>query len=118
MNRNLIRGALALLAVVPVAHAADAEAGKKAFTQCAACHTMQPGGLGPSLAGIVGRKSAAVEGFAYSPAMKRANLTWDEKTLEAFLAAPQKVVPGNKMPYAGEANADVRESLVLFLKSQ
>jgi hypothetical protein len=41
-------------------------------------------------------------GFRYSRAMKGTSLTWDDKTLDAFLADPQKVVPGNVMPFSGE----------------
>ena len=69
-------GAL-LLAGTPV-FAADANHGKTLFTACQACHTEKPDALGPSLKNVVGRKSAALEDFRYSAAMKRANLTWDE----------------------------------------
>ena len=69
-------------------------AGRQVFRKCQACHSMEPGKniLGPSLAGIMGRKAAAEAGFNYSPAMKQANISWDAKTLDvmdviAFLAS-------------------------------
>ena len=65
-------------AVSTIALAADAEHGKQLFQACAACHTERPDALGPSLRGVVGRKSAALEDFRYSNPMKRANLVWDE----------------------------------------
>ena len=71
--------------------AGDAAAGKQAFaTTCGACHSVEPGvnKLGPSLAGIVGRKSGAVPGYNFSPALKAANITWDEQTLDKFLENP------------------------------
>jgi cytochrome c len=43
--------------------AADAEHGKALFGACAACHNERPDALGPSLKGVVGRQSAAVENF-------------------------------------------------------
>ena len=47
------------------------------------------------------RKSAALEDFRYSNAMKRANLTWDEVNLHAYIADPQAKVKGNRMPFGG-----------------
>jgi nitrite reductase (NO-forming) len=81
----------------------DAAAGRLVFRKCQACHSMEPGKtlLGPSLAGIVGRKAGADANYNYSPPMKQANVVWDAKSLDAYLADPQKVVPGNKMPFPG-----------------
>jgi nitrite reductase (NO-forming) len=79
----------------------DAVAGRQVFKKCQACHSLEPGKtiLGPSLAGIVDRKSGAEPNFNYSPAMKQAALTWDAVTLDAYLMDPQKIVPGNRMPF-------------------
>src|SRR3981081_3540964 len=81
--------------------AGDAVAGKAAFdNQCAACHTTVIGknGFGPSLAGVVGRKSGTLPGYAYTPAMTHANLTWDATTLDQFLTNSASKVPGTSMP--------------------
>jgi len=89
---------LALLAPV-AAHAADAAAGKAVFTQCTACHAYKPGAVGvaaPNLYGVVGRKAASTS-FAYSAALKSSKLTWDAATLNTFLKAPGKLVPGTRM---------------------
>ena len=95
----------------------DAGAGRQVFKKCQACHSLEPGKtiLGPSLAGIVGRKSGAEPGFSYSPAMKQASLTWDAATLEAYLTDPQKVVPGNRMPFPGLRTDRDRKDVVAFL---
>ena len=87
--------------------------------QCKVCHTFVPGtnGVGPSLAGVVGRKAASVPGFAYSEAMKSSGLTWDEATLDTYLTAPMKAVPGTKMTYAGLADAAKRKALIDWLKT-
>jgi cytochrome c len=76
-------------------------AGAQAFGMCTACHTIAKGGrngIGPNLSGLIGRRAGSVPGFTYSAAMKSSGLTWDAKTLDAFLAAPTKKVPGTKMP--------------------
>src|SRR5262245_43511270 len=112
----LLCAAIGAIALQQPAHAQDA--GKSAFQQCAACHAADDAnGVGPGLKGLVGRKSGAHEGFRYSRAMKGAGITWDEKSLDAFLADPQKAVPGNQMPFAGLADARQRAELIAYLKS-
>lgn len=105
------------MGAVSSARAADADAGKRVFNKCAVCHSPVAGknGVGPSLFGVVGRKSGTEAGYNYSDAMKGANKTWDEATLEAYLADPKAVVPGNKMSFAGLPNADDRANVIAFL---
>ena len=107
-------------AVAPLAHAAQPAAltGAKIFELCAACHA--PGKenrTGPELRGVVGRPSASVPGFRYSRALQRAGLKWDEATLDAFLADPQSVAPGNAMPFPGLADASQRHDVITYLKT-
>lgn len=112
--------ALALLAAMPVAaQAQDADAGKAVFNVCKACHGIGEGAknqVGPLLNGVVGRKSASIEGFNYSEPMKAAGLTWDEATLTAYLANPKEKVPGNKMVFAGVKDEQKQKDLIAFLK--
>lgn len=70
-----------------------------AFFQCRSCHSVKPGqnGIGPTLHGIVGSKAGEVPGFSFSPALKASGITWDRPTLEQWLAAPTKLVPGTRM---------------------
>jgi cytochrome c len=84
----------------PSLAAGDAAAGKQTFTTtCGVCHSTEPGvsKIGPSLAGIVGSKSGAAPGYNFSPALKGANITWDEQTLDKFLENPSADVHGTKM---------------------
>ena len=100
------------------AHAQDAAAGGMAFQQCAECHS--PGasdGNGPGLKGVFGRRAGAKDGFIFSPAMKKSTVTWDDKTLAAFLADPRAVVPGTTMAYGGDDDAKERADLVAYLKT-
>jgi nitrite reductase (NO-forming) len=104
-------------AATPAVLTGDAAAGRQVFRKCQACHSLDAGknGLGPSLAGIVGEKAAAVQGYNFSPAMKASNLTWDAATLDAYLTDPQKVVPGNKMPFPGLKTERERSAVIAFL---
>jgi nitrite reductase (NO-forming) len=94
----------------------DAAAGRLVFRKCQACHSMEPGKtiLGPSLAGIMGRKAGSDPGYNYSPAMKHANIVWDAKTLDAYLSDPQKLVPGNKMPFPGLKTDHDRADVIAY----
>jgi nitrite reductase (NO-forming) len=104
-------------AAAPPPVSAEVAAGKLVFRKCQACHSTEPGknGLGPSLAGVVGKKAGSVANFNYSPAMKGSNLTWDIATLNAYLSDPQKSVPGNKMPFPGLKTENERSSVIAFL---
>lgn len=97
--------------------AGDVAAGHQVFRKCKACHSLEAGknGIGPSLATIVGEKAAAVPGYNFSPALKASNLTWDPTTLDAYLADPQKVVPGNKMPFPGLKTERERNAVIALL---
>lgn len=109
---------LVLCAIAPtVIRAADGP-GQQAFGECAACHSTDgTAGVGPTLKGIVGRGSASVPGFAYSGAMKRAQLKWTAEQLDKYLANPQVAVPGNAMPYAGMNDANERSALIAYLST-
>lgn len=98
-------------------HAGEAN-GPAVFQQCAACHSVDgTNGVGPTLKGIVGRPAGTVPGFAYSSAMKHAQITWSAAQLDKYIADPQSAVPGNVMPYAGLADASQRAALVAYLST-
>ena len=65
------------------ARAADPQEGQSVFrSQCAICHSVQQGRtlIGPSLYGIVGRRTGSEPGYAYSTANKNANLIWTHRS--------------------------------------
>ena len=95
----------------------DTARGEARFQDCAACHKLEAGvnNVGPSLHGIFMRKAGEIADFRYSPAMKRSGIVWTPETLEKFIADPQAMVPGNRMPYAGMAGASDRADLIAYL---
>jgi cytochrome c len=98
--------------------AADPAAGKSVFNSyCSLCHTVQPNRnmTGPSLFGVVGRKTGSVPGFHYSPANQAANLTWDEATLDKYLQSPRTMIPGTIMTYGGLKDDMKRANLIAYL---
>jgi len=98
----------------------DIQDGQAQFKQiCATCHTNEPAKnrIGPSLFGLIGRRSGSAPGFNYSDAMKSAGIVWDEQTLDKYLADPKAFVPGNKMPYLGVKKAETRHDIISYLRT-
>lgn len=96
----------------------DAAKGKAVFARCAVCHNVEKdggNGVGPNLFGVAGRKSATIDGFNYSGAMKAANLTWTDENLAKYIAGPAKVVPGNKMAFGGIAQKSQIADVIAYL---
>lgn len=128
MNRHFLPAGLAHPSLVSVltlffAGAAmadgDPQRGAQVFRACAACHSMTPGEhlTGPSLADIVGRKAGGSADFGrYSKALRDADIVWNEKTLDAWIANPAEFIPGNLMTFSGIAEAEKRADLIAFLK--
>ena len=115
-----VSSALAFIAAVAAASADTADPQMVFNNACRTCHSMKEGDnrLGPSLAGVVGRKAGTLPGYQYSSSMQSSGVTWDEATLDKFIANPDEVVGGNKMkPFTGIADAGQRKEIIGFLKS-
>lgn len=119
----------ALIAPEAMAQGAAATAGEaqlavgaRSFAQCAACHALdagKPNGVGPNLNGFFGTRAGTnAKGYAYSDALKKYDAVWNDKTLDAFLTAPIKTVPGTKMIYRGNPDPVARAALIAFLKAK
>jgi cytochrome c len=116
---SIMLASVGVFSMPPTAHAqGDAAEGEKVFAHCAPCHSNKPGEnkFGPSLAGVIGRKSGTEPGYNYSSAMKGANVTWDEKSLDEYLQGPGKVVRGTKMVYFVPNEKD-RQDVIAYLKT-
>ena len=109
---------IGLSALAPELRAADPAAGKSVFgANCSICHSVQPGKnmVGPSLFGIMGRKTGSVPGFHYSPANQNADIVWDPATLDKYLQSPRSVIPGTIMTYGGLKDDAKRADLIAYL---
>lgn len=120
--------ASAILAGGPALASGDAAKGKKAFSRCKACHSLEAGKnkVGPSLAGLMGRKAGTAAGYKFSADMVAAGekgLAWDDETLKDYLKDPAKYVAAllgkekAKVKMKNKfAKEDLRENLVAYLK--
>jgi len=95
----------------------QAQRGEQVHARCLACHALATDRVGPRHCGLLGRKAGTVAGADYSPAMKRAGLVWDARTLDRFLAAPMRVVPGTTMTYDGVRDPQDRADLIAYLRA-
>ena len=114
MTRRLVT--ISLLLAAP----ATAQVAPKSFGKCSRCHTVTVDGknkIGPRLHRIVGAPAGKVAGFKYSVALIEEAPRWDEKTLDAWIANPKMLVPGNKMKFSGEKDPVKRAEIIAWLKA-
>ena len=104
------------LSVPPAGKAADAKKGEEIYGRCLACHALAYDRVGPRHCGLFGRLAGSVPGFDYSPALRNSGITWNDKTLDRFLANPLAAVPGTTMTYAGVDDPKERGDLIAYLK--
>lgn len=93
--------------------------GERLFLQCRACHSLgteTAGKVGPPLLGLLGRKAGTYPDFGYSSALAASGLTWDDATLDRWLASPATVVPGTSMVFAGLPKSEDRRALIDYLR--
>lgn len=101
------------------ATAGSARRGRLLFLQCRSCHSLDEGGMnkvGPNLYGLFGSAAGKVEGFVYSQALVESGIVWSPETLDAWLAAPSDLVPGNRMIFTGIADPQDRADLIAYLR--
>lgn len=102
----------------------DAEAGRRVFNQCRACHTIDQGGrngVGPNLWGVVGRRAGSIEGFRYSANMQELAATghvWTVENLRVYVHDPKSVLPRGNMSFPGLRNETQLNDLLAFLQTQ
>lgn len=90
--------------------------GEQLYQICKGCHDLRENKAGPYHCWLVGRPAATSVGYAYSQVVKDSGLTWDEKTLDAFLKSPLSFLPGTKMGFAGYHLENERTALIAYLK--
>ena len=119
--RTLRRASLAFALLAASAGTAlaagDPVKGKAEYARCSGCHVLTGSTFaGPALTGVYGRKAGSAPGFHYSKALTDSGITWDDTNLDAFLAAPSKVVPGTNM-FSQVPDAQDRADVIAYLKT-
>ena len=103
----------------PLAAYSD-DRGAQVYRACIACHTLTPdegNRAGPTLHGIFGRRIATLNGYNFSPALKRFDIVWTPETVaRLFEVGPMAYTPGTKMPEQTIGSAEDRDALVKFLE--
>jgi cytochrome c len=124
MNRSIFiaAGFFAFTISTAAFAAGNPDGGKVLFQgRCALCHYVDKSRgdpLGPNLDGVASRKQWAAEpGYEqYSPALKNAKLTWDDATLDKWLADPAALVPGTRMSgFRPMTDAATRADMIAYL---
>jgi cytochrome c len=91
------------------------------FEACGKCHAVTAEGdadlVGPTLNGVVGRKSASIEDFRYSSAMRASGIVWTEQNLKEYVADPQAKVKGNRMALKSSFEPAEIDDIVDYLKT-
>ena len=96
----------------------SADDGAKVFKKCTACHSIAQGGgnkIGPTLWGVLGRKTGSISDYKYSKAMAAHGKTWSFDEMNSFLIKPKDWIKGTKMSFAGLKNAKDRAAVILYM---
>ena len=102
---------------VTAAAAGDAVNGARLYQQrCGGCHAEDANRVGPLHRNVFGRNAGTVEAYDYSPALRDSTVRWEEATLDAWLANPEQLIPGQRMGYAVSDAAD-RGDLIAYLRN-
>ncbi|WP_290689611.1 MULTISPECIES: c-type cytochrome [unclassified Haematobacter] len=111
------------VSALPALAEGDPAKGEKSFRKCAICHAVEAGApnkAGPNLHDVVGRKTASLEGFTYSDAMKKLGddgHIWTPEEIDHFITDPKAMVPGTKMAFAGVKKPEERADIIAYLQS-
>lgn len=97
----------------------DIETGRGLYQLCESCHATQgaSSATGPTLAGVFGRRAAALADYDYSDALRESGLSWNRETLQRWLEKPSRLVPGTTMTFIGMRVAEQRDAVICYLES-
>jgi len=114
--------ALGVAAAIAVSSGSAMAAGKgaKLFKKkCGTCHTVKPGKhkIGPSLAGVIGRKAGSTD-FKKYKALKGADFTWDEENISKWIANPKKFIGKPTAMTVKVKKEKERKEIIEFLKGE
>ena len=114
--RSMLLGLMVLVVTGSAWAESAAVRGRQIYERCQGCHSIDRDRAGPRHRGLFGRRAGTVPGFKYSDAMRRSGIVWTAATLDRFLAAPTKAVPGTTMGFDGVKDPRERADLIAYLK--
>lgn len=101
---------------------ADLNRGKVQYFQCRACHSLvpetEPGKIGPTLHGVIGRRAGGVPGYNYSDAVAQSGITWTVEQIDKWLERPSDFLPGNKMVFVGVKKPQDRANIIAYIQAE
>jgi cytochrome c len=95
----------------------DAEHGEALHEACQPCDSLDKNDVGPRHRDVLRREAASLSDCDYSDALKSANITWNEETLDKWLTDPQAVAPGAKMFFHLD-NPQDRADVIAYLRER
>ncbi len=116
MRMRLFCVALAFEAVLAAMSVQEKRGEDLFLRRCSGCHALDLNKEGPRLGGVYGRKAASVPDFVYSHALKKADVRWDEATLDRWLTDPDAMAPDTDMAFR-LVDGEERKAVIAYLKS-
>lgn len=121
MKALICRTSIAVIGLVlsASAHGAgDAAAGATLYAEvCTGCHAPDKNGVGPLHRGMFGAKAGSRTGYAYSQALVRADVVWNETTLRLWLEDPNAFLAGNRMKVQLLETEQEYSDVIAYLKT-
>jgi cytochrome c len=105
-------------AVIAVVESPLMKQGKRVFSSCASCHTINARGastIGPNLSGILGSAAGSKSDFDYSESLQNSGIVWTEETLDGYIQSPATYLPGGTMTFAGVHDESDRNAVLTYL---
>ena len=105
---------------------AGSEQGEKLFKKkCGTCHSIEPGKhkIGPSLAGVVGKKAGTSDFTKYKAFKGGTDIVWDDENLGAWITDQKaflkdKGISGGTAMSAKIKKEEDREAIIKYLKGE
>ena len=118
-TKILALGVAAAIAVSSGSAMAKSKGEKLFKKKCGTCHTLEEGKhkVGPSLAGVMGRKAGSTD-FGKYKALKGADFAWDEDSIDKWIENPKKFIGKPTAMTVKVKREKERDAIIDFLKGE